>query len=141
MTSLTSTSSSAASPAEPPAQFSDLRASEWIKMRSLRSTPWTLALTTLFVIGSAAVSALAENDDLRRMSAAARTHEGFHVFVAFPPAGYMTLMLVAGSIGALAVVSEYSSGLIATTTVAVPARGAVTAAKAVVTAALWTARG
>ncbi|MFD9537362.1 hypothetical protein [Streptomyces sp. NPDC060010] len=50
-------------------------------------------------------------------------------------------MLVAGSVGALTVVSEYSSGLIATTTVAVPARGAVTAAKAVVTAALWTALG
>ncbi|MFE2527412.1 ABC transporter permease [Streptomyces sp. NPDC059382] len=130
---------SAASSAEPPARFRDLLASEWIKMRSLRSTPWTLALTTLIVIGSAAISALAENDDLRRMSAAARTHEGFHVFDAFPPTGYMTLMLVAGSIGALTVVNEYGSGLIATTTVAVPARGAVTAAKAVVTAALWTA--
>ncbi|MFE6911494.1 ABC transporter permease [Streptomyces erythrochromogenes] len=141
MTSLTSASASVASPAEPPARFRELLASEWIKMRSLRSTPWTLALTTLFVIGSAAVSALAENDDLRRMSAAARTHEGFHVFAAFPPAGYMTLMLVAGCIGALTVVSEYSSGLIATTTVAVPGRGAVTAAKAVVTAALWTALG
>ncbi|OKJ10629.1 hypothetical protein AMK21_30660 [Streptomyces sp. CB00316] len=141
MTSLTSASASVASPAEPPARFRDLLASEWIKMRSLRSTPWTLALTTLFVIGSAAVSALAENDDLRRMSAAARTNEGFHVFAAFPPAGYMTLMLVAGSISALTVVSDYSSGLIATTTVAVPARGAVTAAKAVVTAALWTALG
>lgn len=48
----------------------------------------------------------------------------------------MTLMLVAGSVGALTIVSEYSSGLIRTTTVAVPARGAVVLAKAVVTAAL-----
>ncbi|MFD4767379.1 ABC transporter permease [Streptomyces niveus] len=75
------------------------------------------------------------------MSPAARADQGFHVFVAFPAAGYLTLMLVAGSVGALTVVSEYSSGLINTTTVAVPARGAVVLAKAVVTAALWTAVG
>ncbi|MFD3723186.1 ABC transporter permease [Streptomyces sp. NPDC058674] len=132
---------SAASLAEPPASFRDLIASEWIKMRSLRSTPWTLALTALFVIGSAAVSALAEINNLRTMSPAAKADQGFLVFVAFPAAGFMALMLVAGSVGALTVVSEYSSGLIRTTTVAVPARGAVLLAKAVVTAGLWTAVG
>ncbi|MDF9817034.1 ABC transporter permease [Streptomyces sp. SPB162] len=132
---------SAASATEPPARFRDLLASEWIKMRSLRSTPWSLALTMVFVIGSAAVAALAENRILEKMSPQARADQGFMVFDAFPPAGYMTLMLVAGSVGALTVVSEYSSGLIRTTTVAVPARGAVVLAKAVVTAALWTAVG
>ncbi|MCX5384288.1 ABC transporter permease [Streptomyces sp. NBC_00083] len=126
---------------EPPARFRDLLTAEWIKMRSLRSTPWTLALTALFVIGSAAVAAMAEVDTLRTMSPAARTDQGFLVFDAFPAAGYLTLMLVAGSVGALTVVSEYSSGLMRTTTVAVPARGAVVLAKAVVTAALWTAVG
>lgn len=45
----------------PPARFRDLLASEWIKMRSLRSTPWTIALTVLFVIGSSAVATLADN--------------------------------------------------------------------------------
>ncbi|WP_327291258.1 ABC transporter permease [Streptomyces sp. NBC_01198] len=143
MTAATSvrTATSSAPVAEPPARFRDLLTSEWIKMRSLRSTPWTLALTALFVIGSAAVAALAEINNLRTMSPAARANQGFNVFVAFPAAGYMTLMLVAGSVGALSVVSEYSSGLIRTTTVAVPARGAVVLAKAVVTAALWTAVG
>ncbi|MDX6346457.1 MAG: type transport system permease protein [Streptomyces sp.] len=143
MTTATSvpTATSSAPVAEPPARFRDLLTSEWIKIRSLRSTPWTLALTALFVIGSAAVAALAEINNLRTMSQAARADQGFHVFVAFPAAGYMTLMLVAGSVGALTVVSEYSSGLIRTTTVAVPARGAVVLAKAVVTAALWTAVG
>ncbi|NEA70438.1 ABC transporter permease subunit [Streptomyces sp. SID13588] len=143
MTTLTTVppTTSAAPRAEPPAHFRDLLASEWIKIRSLRSTPWTLALTILFVIGSAAVAALAENNTLKKMSPAARTDQGFMVFDAFPPAGYMTLMLVAGSIGALTVVSEYSSGLIRTTTMAVPARGTVVLAKTVVTAALWTAVG
>ncbi|MGW8667993.1 ABC transporter permease [Streptomyces niveus] len=141
---MTTTPASAPAPApvaERPALFRDLLTSEWIKTRSLRSTPWTLTLTALFVIGSAAVAALAEIDNLRTMSPAARADQGFHVFVAFPAAGYLTLMLVAGSVGALTVVSEYSSGLINTTTVAVPARGAVVLAKAVIAAALWTAVG
>ncbi|MFE4607467.1 ABC transporter permease [Streptomyces niveus] len=139
---MTTAPASAPAPvAERPGLFRALLTSEWIKTRSLRSTPWTLTLTALFVIGSAAVAALAEIDNLRTMSPAARADQGFHVFVAFPAAGYLTLMLVAGSVGALTVVSEYSSGLINTTTVAVPARGAVVLAKAVVAAALWTAVG
>jgi hypothetical protein len=120
--------------AGPPARFRDLLASEWIKMRSLRSTPWTIALTVLFVIGSAAVATLADN-------AAGSGPADFLPFDAYPPEGYWTLMLVAGGIGAISVVSEYSSGLIRTTTVAVPARGSVVLAKAVVTAGVWTAVG
>lgn len=133
MTALT-TSPPATAVAEPPARFRDLLASEWIKTRSLRSTPWTIALTVLFVIGSAAVATLAD-------SAARSGPADFLPYDAYPPAGYWTLILVAGSTGALTMVSEYSSGLIRTTTVAVPARGSVVLAKAAVTAALWTAVG
>ncbi|MFI1170083.1 ABC transporter permease [Streptomyces melanogenes] len=119
---------------EPPARFRDLIAAEWIKIRSLRSTPWILALTILFVLGSAAMAALADK--------AAGSEPGeFLVYDAYPSTGYLTLILVAGSMGALTVVSEYSSGLIRTTTVAVPSRSAVVLAKAVVVAALWTAVG
>ncbi|MFB7500218.1 ABC transporter permease [Streptomyces sp. NPDC056161] len=126
---------------EPPVRFRDLLAAEWIKMWSLRSTPWTIALTVLFVIGSSAVAALADYDNLSGSGASMRQPPVFLPFDAFPPAGYMTLMLVAGSLGALAVVSEYSSGLIRTTTVAVPARGSLMLAKAVVSASLWTVVG
>ncbi|UKY54705.1 ABC transporter permease [Streptomyces inhibens] len=143
MTTLASVAptTSAAPVAEPPARFRDLLASEWIKVRSLRSTPWTIALTTLFVIGSSAVAALADYKHIAKAGTATRQPHDFLPFDAYPPAGYMTLMLVACSIGAITVVSEYSSGLIRTTMVAVPARGAVVLAKAVVTAALWTAVG
>ncbi|MDG9709242.1 ABC transporter permease [Streptomyces sp. DH10] len=120
--------------AVPPARFRDLLASEWIKTRSLRSTPWTIGLTVLFVVGSAAVATLADK-------AVGSGPADFLPFDAYPAAGYWTLMLVASSMGALTVVSEYSSGLIRTTTVAVPARGSVVLAKAAVTAALWTAVG
>ncbi|MFJ9854399.1 ABC transporter permease [Streptomyces sp. NPDC101150] len=120
--------------AAPPARFRDLLAAEWIKMRSLRFTPWAIALTVLFVVGSAAVATLT---DKATVSGPAE----FRPFDAYPATGYWTLMLVAGSMGALTVVSEYSSGLIRTTTMAVPARGSVVLAKAAVTAALWTAVG
>ncbi|MDX3454678.1 ABC transporter permease [Streptomyces sp. ME02-8801-2C] len=118
----------------PPARFRDLLAAEWIKTRSLRSTPWTIALTLLFVIGSTAVATLADK-------AVPSGPADFRPYDAYPPAGYWTLILVASSMGALTVVSEYSSGLIRATTVAVPARGSVVLAKAAVTAALWTAVG
>ncbi|MFA7767822.1 ABC transporter permease [Streptomyces sp. NRRL S-448] len=136
MTTLASISptASAVPAGGPPARFRDLLASEWIKMRSLRSTPWAIALTALFVIGSSAVATLADN-------AARSGPADFLPYDAYPPAGYWTLILVASSMGALTVVSEYSSGLIRTTTVAVPARGSVVLAKATVTAALWTAVG
>lgn len=117
-----------------PVRFRDLLASEWIKVRSLRSTPWTICLTVLFVLGSAAAATLADRG-------AGSGSAGFLPFDAYPAAGFWTLMLVAGSMGALTVVSEYGSGLIRTTTVAVPARGSVVLAKAAVTAALWTAVG
>ncbi|MEU9038436.1 ABC transporter permease [Streptomyces sp. NPDC048352] len=130
---------SSARPGRPP-RFADLVRSEWIKMRSLRSTWWTIALISLFVIGSAAVAAIANN----KLATPARSgHEpaAFQPFTAFPTTGYMTLMLVAGAIGALGAVSEYSTGMIRTTTVAVPARGSVVLAKAVTTAGLWAAVG
>ncbi|MEV6055971.1 ABC transporter permease [Streptomyces sp. NPDC052107] len=122
-------------------RFGDLVAAEWIKTRSLRSTWWTIALTALFVIGSAAVAALADCRNLAAAGTTVRRPAGFLPFDAYPQPGYMTLMLVAGSVGAITIVSEYSSGLIRTTTMAVPARSSVVLAKATVTAALWTAVG
>ncbi|MEV0534152.1 ABC transporter permease [Kitasatospora sp. NPDC050463] len=120
--------------AAPAARFGDLVAAEWIKTRSLRSTPWVIGLTVLFVIGSAAAATLADR-------AAESGPAAFRSYDSFPPAGYWTLILVAATMGALTVVSEYSSGLIRTTTAAVPARGSVVLAKTAVTAALWTAVG
>ncbi|MGW3150414.1 MULTISPECIES: ABC transporter permease [Streptomyces] len=130
LASVTGTAPAAGSPA----RFRDLLASEWIKIRCLRSTSWTIGLTVLFVVGSAAMATLADN-------AAGSGPADFLPFDAYPAAGYWTLMLVASSMGALTVVSEYSSGLIRTTTVAVPARRSVVLAKAAVTAALWTVVG
>ncbi|MEV0456269.1 ABC transporter permease [Catellatospora methionotrophica] len=127
--------------AVPRARFTDLVAAEWIKLWSLRSTPWTLGLATLFVIGAAALAAKADYDNFPFYDAEAQREHMFSLGDAFPQEGYLTLMLVAASLGALTMVSEYGSGLIRTTTAAVPARGALVLAKAVVTAAAWTATG
>ncbi|BFV60421.1 hypothetical protein KCMC57_up55250 [Kitasatospora sp. CMC57] len=124
--------------AAPPVRFGDLVAAEWIKMRSLRSTAWTLSLSTLFVLGSAAAASLA---DRQHLAGTALESPDFLCFDAFPPAGYVTLMLVAGSIGAITMVSEYGSGLIRTTTVAVPARREVVLAKAATVATVWAVVG
>jgi ABC-2 type transport system permease protein len=126
---------------DPPARFRDLLAAEWIKLRSLRSTPWTLGLVTLFVITSAAVEAWDSYTDFPSLSPEAQREPMFALADAFPQTGYWTLMFVAVSAGAIAIVSEYSSGLIRTTMVAVPARGSVVLAKAAVVTMVWTVVG
>jgi ABC-2 type transport system permease protein len=128
-------------PAESPVHFHDLVAAEWIKLRSLRSTPWMLAVTALAVIGSAVVAAHADYSNFPRYSPMDQHSHSFSLSDAFPLASCMILMAVAASTGAAVIVSEYSSGLIRTTTVAVPARGPVILAKAVAIAAVWTVAG
>ncbi|MFI7336948.1 ABC transporter permease [Streptomyces sp. NPDC050085] len=124
-----------------PARFTDLLAAEWIKIRSLRSTPWILGIVVATVLASAAFAAYGDYRDFPNYSAVDQREHVWALGDAFPAGGYLTLMLAAGSVGAIVVVSEYSSGLIRTTMAAVPARRQVVLAKAVVTTALWTAVG
>ncbi len=131
-------------PSVAPVRFGDLVAAEWIRMRTLRSIPWTIGCALVFVVGSAAAAALVyvrSISDVPEGYLGAREPFEYLPFTAFPPPAWMTLMLVAATLGALVVVGEYGSGLVRTLTVAVPARGSVVLAKAVVTAALWTAVG
>jgi ABC-2 type transport system permease protein len=128
-------------PVESPVHFRDLAAAEWIKLRSLRSTPWMFAVTALAVIGSAVVAAHADYTNFPHYSPAEQQTHGFSLSDAFPMAGCLIVMVVAAGTGAATVVGEYSSGLIRTTTVAVPARGSVVLAKAVVIAGAWTLAG
>ncbi|WP_406107881.1 ABC transporter permease [Streptomyces sp. NBC_01003] len=135
------TTAIAAAVDEPPARFLDLVAAEWIKVRSLRSTPWVVVLVVLVVTVVAAGRALADYNNFPSYSALAQREHSFSLGDSFPAEGYLTLMLAAVAVGAIATVSEYGSGLIRTTTVAVPARGAVVLAKAVVQVVMWTVVG
>jgi ABC-2 type transport system permease protein len=114
---------------------------EWLKIRALRSTWWTLTLTALAVIGSAALAAERDYANFARYSAQQQLEHGFSLSDSFPFEGYLTLIVVAASFGAATMIGEYSSGLIRATTVAVPARGELLLAKAAVVAGVWTVVG
>ncbi|MCX4821166.1 ABC transporter permease [Streptomyces sp. NBC_01142] len=119
------------------ARFRDLLAAEWIKLWSLRSTPWAFGISALAIIGINVNAAIADYNNYPNYPQGTKD-----LFVpiwamrdAFTVGAGMVLMLAAGSIGALTLVSEYSTGQIRTTFAAVPARRSVVAAKlAVVTA-------
>ncbi|MEV0975876.1 ABC transporter permease subunit [Streptomyces sp. NPDC049915] len=101
-------------------------ASEWTKLRSVRSTLWTLGVFVLLVVGigvmtGALVAANASPESLKEASAL--------------PYGLFGVLL--GSVcvitlGVLTTASEYGTGMIRTTTVACPTRARVLTAKAVV---------
>ncbi|WP_051943400.1 ABC transporter permease [Streptacidiphilus rugosus] len=125
---------------EPRARFSDLVVSEWIKAWSLRSTWWTLGVTLLVAWGSAFAAAKADYDNIPGYKDLA-PHPAFAVSDSVPQAGWMTVMIAAAALGALAMANEYGTGLIRTTTIAVPSRGPLVLAKAVVQTVIWTVLG
>lgn len=108
-----------------PAGFGRALRSEWIKLTSIRSTWWTLAalvvlgagLTTLLCFGNAEWLASGEAD------------ESPGSFIA---SGMILAQVCAVILGVMTVTSEYGTGMIRTTLAAVPARGRVMAAKALV---------
>jgi hypothetical protein len=131
---------SAAVRSEPSTRFVDLLAAEWIKLWSLRSFPYGLLVLAVVVIGLNINGARVDSSAWPRMSAA--QHENFYALKdAFSTSSILILMLGAGSLGAIVVVSEYSSGLIRTTFSAVPARSSVILAKAIIVAALFAVVG
>ncbi|MET9438336.1 ABC transporter permease [Streptomyces sp. NPDC006551] len=135
----TTTSHGASRSPEPRPRFVDLVAAEWLKLRSLRSTGWSLLLGTLAVVAFNVGTAY---DDYRYWPEFDAVHQaGFirlkmALWDAFTGNGAMVLMLCAGAMGAVTVVGEYSTGMIRTTFAAVPARRSVMAAKVLVVAAV-----
>ena len=102
--------------------FPRLLRSEWIKIATLRSTWWSIAITGALTIGIAALIAVSADVP------------GFDAIRAVVSPIQFT-MLLAGIIGSIAVTGEYSTGMIRSTLAANPVRGAALAAKAVVIAA------
>ncbi|MBD0674639.1 ABC transporter permease [Streptomyces sp. CBMA156] len=120
--------------AEPAPRFRDLLAAEWIKLRSLRSTYWVLALASLVAI---AVNVNAVHTDLTYIDHPPPLMPGRSPYTYDPLfhglgsiAGDL-MAVAAGSLGAITVFGEYTTGLIRTTFAAVPDRRGVIAAKVV----------
>ena len=111
----------------------DVLASEWIKLRTVRSTYLTLLSAAVAAVGVGYLVAHADATHWPSMNPAARA--------AFDPvadsfSGLGLAQLAFGVIGVLAISSEYATGLIRTTFAAVPGRRAVLAAKAAVVGAV-----
>ncbi|MGW0431729.1 ABC transporter permease [Micromonospora sp. NPDC003197] len=124
-------------------RFGDLIAAEWIKLWSLRSTCWGLAVTALIVVGMNANSAISDMNNWERYSQGIRDNfvPTWSIRDAFTDPAALVLVLATASIGAIMIVGEYSSGLIRTTFAAVPARRAVLAAKFLVVTPVMLAYG
>ncbi len=107
--------------------------SEWIKLRSVRSTRWTLAAMAVLTIGIAIIAGATIPGRWATMTPAAR--------LSFDPTkvslrGLLFSQLVIGVLGILVMSAEYGTGTIRSTLAAVPNRPLVLAAKTVVFAAV-----
>ena len=123
-------------------RFHHLLAAEWLKLRSLRSTPWALAISALAIIGANVNAAYADYTNFPGYRADLRgDFLGSALFDSFTDVASQLLMLAIGSVGAIMIVSEFSTGLIRTTFAAVPHRRAVMTAKVVVLVAATTGYG
>jgi len=109
-------------------RFPQVARMEWIKLRSLRSTWWVLAVTVAGAVGIAVAVGLNTED-----AAADLTNNAL--------AGISLGLLLAGVLGVLAMTGEYTSGMIRATLAAVPNRPLVLAAKAAVFGTLALAAG
>ena len=106
--------------------------SEWTKLRSLRSTWWTLALAVLIGLGFAVAAAVSLNSgDVRRPAGTLAEDD---VATVLGTVGVIALVL--GVLGALQMSSEYASGTISVSLTAVPRRRPLLVAKAAVLVAV-----
>lgn len=101
-------------------------AAEWIKLRSLRSIPVTLAVTVVLCIGFADMVCSNNVTNYPTLDAAGRAaFDPLFVNINFVQLG----VIFFGVLGALVVTNEYGNGLIRATFAATPQRGLVLAAK------------
>ncbi|URN14933.1 MULTISPECIES: ABC transporter permease subunit [Streptomyces] len=108
------------------AHLGDAVASEWTKMRSLRSTVWTLGVMVALVAGLGVVLAFVVGEPL----AGEQRGEGAVLLLSLPGTLLATVCVI--TLGALTITSEFGTGLIRTTLTACPSRGRVLTAKALV---------
>jgi hypothetical protein len=112
----------------------DLLGSEWIKLRSVRSTYLTMAAAAVASIGIGAVSSAMVSGYATTPPQVRAQFDSF----ARTLSGLVFAQLAFGMLGALAISSEYGTGMIRTSLTAVPHRRSVLAAKAAVLAIIVT---
>ncbi|MFF2807639.1 ABC transporter permease subunit [Streptomyces sp. NPDC058000] len=106
-----------------PTHLGHALAAEWTKIRSVRSTVWTLGVMSVLVLGIGVLVATSVGS----MNSVGTTSPLF-----FGLFGMLLGVLCVLPLGVLVTSSEYSTGMIRTTLAACPSRGRVLAAKAIV---------
>lgn len=125
-------------PAGTRAGFADAVRAEWVKLRTVRSTHWSLLATLLLVTGLGAVFSLAYASRYHSLSPAAKA--------TFDPtvtslSGVWFGQLGIGVLAILTITGEYATGTIRPSLAAVPRRSRMLAAKALVFTAVTVAAG
>ena len=112
------------------ASFADAVRSEFTKIRSTRSTYWTLLALIVVTVGIGAIATAGTASHPQGITKASldATQQSL--------AGLYVGQLVIAVLGALTITSEYSTGMIRTSLAVQPRRGVVFAAKALVFAAV-----
>jgi ABC-2 type transport system permease protein len=109
--------------------FADVLRSEWTKLRSVRSTFWALTVTVVLGVALGAVISAATAHGYPRFSVSEKQSWDP---TGISQSGMVIAQLAIAVLGVLCISSEYSSGMIRTSLIAVPKRGRVLAAKALV---------
>ncbi|MEV6033034.1 ABC transporter permease [Nonomuraea sp. NPDC052116] len=104
-------------------------ATEWIKLRTLRSTWWALGVGVLVAL---ALTVLGASTVIARWDPGRTGDQAAMGVVVAVYVGVVLAQLPFGMMGAMTISGEYTSGMIDATLVATPSRGRVLAAKAVV---------
>ncbi|WP_394430350.1 ABC transporter permease [Streptomyces sp. SGAir0957] len=107
------------------AHLGDALASEWTKIRSVRSTMWTLGVMVLLMVGIGLASAAI-------VSAADTTQPDADEALSLGFFGVLLSTICVITLGVLTIASEYGTGMIRTTMTACSSRSRVLAAKAIV---------
>jgi ABC-2 type transport system permease protein len=107
--------------------------SEFTKLRSVRSTYWTIAAMVIVSVGFAAIAGFAIANNLHNNPVNKAGMDATQASLG----GFFELgQLIIAVLGALTITSEYSTGMIRTSLTAMPRRGTVYAAKLLVFSAV-----
>jgi ABC-2 type transport system permease protein len=110
--------------------LADLVRSEWTKLRTVRSTAWTLGMTAVAGLAASGIATGVTRAHWTAMSASNRA--SFHPVEVSLIGGFLGGTLLLGILGILVVSSEYATGTIRATLAAAPRRPMVLAAKVLV---------
>ncbi|OUE23531.1 ABC transporter permease subunit [Clavibacter michiganensis] len=133
----TSSRPAASAPARTRVTFPHAIHAELLKLATLRSTRWTVALVVLAGVGMSVMASLVA-DPLPAGSSSSTADAGTAAILATP---LLLSQIVVGVLGVLAMGSEYASGTIASTLAAVPNRLEALSAKALAVALVAFALG